>query len=73
VTRRVEEGAESDSNFDFGWHLGLGLDYKLNDRMFVEGDFRYIWLDVDFGDQTVGEKLSDFNNLMASVGFGFRL
>lgn len=73
VSRRVEEGSDSNTDFDLGWHLGLGLDYKLSDRVFVEGDLRYIWLDVDFGDQTVGEKLRNFNNWMASVGIGFRL
>jgi opacity protein-like surface antigen len=73
IARQIDEDDDSDSEFDFGWHLGLGLDYKLSDRVFVEGDFRYIWLDVDFGDQTVGEKLSDFNNWIASVGLGFRL
>ena len=73
VTRRVEDEGDSDSNFDFGWHLGLGLDYKLTDRMFIEGDFRYIWLDIDFEDMTVGDKLTEFNNWMGTVGFGFRL
>ena len=73
IARQIDEDDDSDSDFDFGWHLGLGLDYKLNDRVFVEGDFRYIWLDLDFEDQTVGEKLGDFNNWIASVGLGFRL
>ncbi|MBT3294377.1 MAG: porin family protein [Verrucomicrobia bacterium] len=73
VARRVEDGGDSETDFDFGWHLGLGVDYKLGDRMFVEGDFRYIWLDMDFEDKTVGDTLSDFNNWMATVGFGFRL
>ncbi|MBL7076854.1 MAG: porin family protein [Kiritimatiellae bacterium] len=73
IARQIDEEDESDSDFDFGWHLGLGLDYKLSDRVFVEGDFRYIWLDLDFDDQTVSEKLSDFNTWNASVGIGFRL
>ncbi len=74
ITRRVEQdGGDSDTDIDIGWHLGFGLDYLLNDRIFVEGDFRYIWLDVDFGGQTVGEKLTNFNNWMANIGIGFRL
>jgi len=73
VSRRVEDGGDSDTSYDFGWHLGLGLDYKLTDRMFVEGDFRYIWLDIDFEDKTVRDKLTEFNNWMGTVGFGFRL
>lgn len=73
VARQIDADDDSDSNFDFGWHLGLGLDYKLSDRVFVEGDFRYIWLDLDFDDRTVGETLSDYNNWMASLGIGFRL
>ena len=73
ISRRVEPGQDSDTEFDLGWHLGFGLDYLLNDRFFVEGDFRYIWLDVDFGDQTVGDKLSNFDNWMGTVGVGFRI
>ncbi|NQU39998.1 MAG: porin family protein [Lentisphaerae bacterium] len=73
IARRVEDGGNSDTDFDIGWHLGLGLDYKLNDRIFVEGDFRYIWQDLDFKGQTVGDKLSEFNNWMATAAVGFRL
>lgn len=73
IGRRIEEGGDTDTDFDFGWHLGLGLDYKLNDRIFVEGDFRYIWLDMDFDGKSVGDKLTDYNNWMATAGIGFRL
>ncbi|MDP6630817.1 MAG: hypothetical protein QGH42_07160 [Kiritimatiellia bacterium] len=45
----------------------------MSERVFVEGDFRYVWLDLDFGDQTVGEALGNYNNWMASLGIGFRL
>jgi opacity protein-like surface antigen len=74
ITRQVENAKdESDSSFDFGWHLGGGLDWNLTDRIFVEADLRYIWLDVDFSGQTVGEKLANANSWMATTGFGFRL
>jgi outer membrane protein W len=74
LTRSVEEdGSDSDTQFDLGWHLGLGLDYALSDRVFVEGDLRYIWLDVDFEGETVSDKLTNYNNWLAAVGLGFRL
>ncbi len=72
ITRQVEDD-DSESEFDLGWHLGFGLDFRLSDRVFVEGDVRYIWLDVDFEGETAADALSDFNNLIGSVGIGFRL
>ena len=74
VSRSVDSDEnDSETEFDLGWHLGFGLDYALGDRVFVEGDFRYVWLDVDFGGKTVSDELSDFDNWMASVGIGFRI
>ena len=73
ISRTVPDQGDSESNFDFGWHLGLGCDWNLNDRIFLEGDFRYTWLDVDFSNKTIGEKLSDFDSWMTTAGIGFRL
>lgn len=68
-----DAGDSSENEFDFGWHLGFGMDYNFHERMFVEADFRYIWLDMNMDGQTVGDKLASFDNWMASVGLGFRL
>ena len=73
VTRLVEEHAKSESDFDFGWHLGFGLDFALNDRVFLEADFRYLWLDSNTQSETAAEALSNFDSWMATAGIGFRL
>jgi len=73
ITRAVPDEGDTDTDVDMSWHLGLGLDYVFSERMFAEFDARYIWLDADFGDQTVGDKLSDFNQWIATLGIGFRL
>lgn len=70
---RTVTDRDSKSEFDFGWHLGFGADYNLSRRMFIEGDFRYIWIDADTENKTVGSKLSNFNHWIAGVGVGFRL
>lgn len=71
--RTTVTGEDTESNFDFGWHLGFGGDYNLSDRMFVEGEFRYIWLDADTKDASFGKALKNFNHWIGSVGIGFRL
>jgi hypothetical protein len=72
-TRTTVETRDTESEFDFGWHLGLGADFNLSDRMFIEGDFRYMWLDTDTKDKTFGESLKNFNHWIAGIGIGFRL
>jgi len=72
-TRTTETGKDSDSSFDFGWHLGFGADYNLSKRMFIEGDFRYIWLDSDTENKTISDSLKNFNHWIAGIGIGFRL
>ena len=73
ILRTTGDAVDKSTEYDFGWHLGLGMDYNISDRAFLEIDLRYIWLDVDADDRTIAESLSDFNNWMANVGFGFRL
>lgn len=72
-TRTTVTGHDTDSDFDFGWHLGLGGDFNLSDRMFIETEFRYMWLDSDSKDKTFSESLKNFNHWIGSVGIGFRL
>ena len=74
IVRTVNEALDdSDTDFDFGWHLGLGLDYVLTEKIFLEADLRYIWLDVDTKGRTFSDTLSDFNSWQAVVGMGFRI
>jgi outer membrane protein W len=73
ITRAVQTGVDSESDFDFGWHLGLGLDMNLNERVFLEGDFRYIWLDTQTDNTTIRDAMASFDSWMATVGIGFRL
>jgi outer membrane protein W len=46
---------------------------NLNERVFLEGDFRYIWLDAQTDNTTVRDALASFDSWMATVGIGFRL
>lgn len=71
--KRTTEAGKTDSKFDLGWHLGVGGDYAISSRMFVEADFRYIWLSAGSKGQTFADTLSDFNHWIGSVGIGFRL
>lgn len=71
--QRLTDGNDSKNEFDFGWHLGFGADYALSRRMFIEADFRYIWLNASNKGQTVADKLSDFNHWIGTIGLGFRL
>ncbi len=72
-SRTTREAIKTDSSFDFGWHLGFGADYNLSRRMFIETEFRYMWLDADTQDKTFGAALKNFNHWIGSVGIGFRL
>jgi len=72
-TRTTRTGKSSESEFDIGWHLGLGLDVAISERMFIETDFRYMWLDVDTEGGTFADAAADFNHWIAGVGLGFRL
>jgi hypothetical protein len=72
-TRATEEGQEAESELDIGWHVGGGLDFTLVENVFLELDYRHIWLDVDVGGRTFADALSDSKRWTASVGLGFRL
>ncbi len=63
----------SESEFDYGTHLGLGLDIALSDLMFIEADFRYVWLDVDTEGRTYADAAADYEHWIAGVALGFRL
>ena len=73
IWRQVPKTGPTDSSTDFGWHLGFGVDCAINDRVFLEGDFRYIWLHTSTDNQTVADVLSNFDSWMATFGIGFRL
>jgi opacity protein-like surface antigen len=73
ISRLVAKGQDTENEYDFGWHLGLGVDLALNDRVFLEGDFRYLWLDTSTDDQTAADVLGSFDSWMATLGIGFRL
>jgi outer membrane protein W len=64
---------DTESEFDFGWHLGFGFDFALSDRVFLEADFRYLWVESNSDAETAADVLSDFDSWMATAGIGFRL
>ena len=73
ITRVTAEGEDESKKYKFGWHLGLGADWVLTEDIFLEGDFRYVWLNVDTKDRSYSDALKDFDSWMASIGLGFRL
>jgi outer membrane protein W len=73
ITRLVEKHVDTESEFDFGWHLGFGFDFALSDRVFLEADFRYLWVESNSDAETAADVLSDFDSWMATAGIGFRL
>ena len=73
ITRITAEGEDASKKYKMGWHLGFGADWVLTEDVFIEGDFRYVWLNIDTKDQAYSEALKDFDSWMASVGIGFRL
>lgn len=68
-TFRDTEGTISDEfegEFNFGYHLGFGLEVPLNDDVAINADYRYLWL-------TPEEDQNDFSGHMITFGFMFYL
>ncbi|MBT3193433.1 MAG: outer membrane beta-barrel protein [Verrucomicrobia bacterium] len=72
-TRTTENGVRSDSEYDFGGHLGAGMDFALSERMFIEADFRYIWLDAETEGNTLSDVAHDYEHWVAGIALAFRL
>lgn len=68
-TFRDTEGSISDEfegEFNFGYHLGFGLEVPLNEDVAINADYRYLWL-------TPEEDQNDFSGHMITFGLMFYL
>lgn len=61
-----------DTQSEFGWHFGGGLELPLGSVAKLSADLRYVFLDYNF-DQFPGSDNVDSNFYMATAGLLFRL
>lgn len=58
------------SSQEFGWHFGAGLEIPLSEIVMINTDFRYTFLNYDFGEVPgAGEIRSDFFAVTAGLLF----
>ena len=60
---------------NFGWHLGAGLEVPLGEAAWLTGDVRYVFLNYDFGQlataASTGSLSSKFYVITVGLLFGF--
>jgi opacity protein-like surface antigen len=44
-------GFDDDTNSTFGWHAGAGLEFPFSDHVALNLDFRWIFMDPEFGEE----------------------
>jgi len=55
---------------EFGWHFGAGVEIPLGQSILITTDFRYVFIDYDFGEVPgAGEISSDFFVIKAGLLF----
>jgi len=65
-------GLHDKTSSRFGWHFGAGLEIPLGNPVMLTTDFRYVFLDYDFGEVPgAGEINSDF--FIVTAGLLFRI
>lgn len=45
-----DTGLEDETNQEFGWHLVVGVELPLSEKLHVSGDVRYVFMDYEFKD-----------------------
>jgi outer membrane protein W len=45
-----DTGIEDETSQEFGWHVAVGAELPLSEKLRVTGDIRYVFLDYDFAD-----------------------
>jgi opacity protein-like surface antigen len=63
---------DDDTQSEFGWHFGGGLELPLGSVVRLAGDIRYVFIDYDF-DAVPGSDEIDSDFYMATAGLLFRL
>lgn len=61
---------DNKSSQKFGWHFGAGVEFPLNQSLKIASDFRYTFLDYDFGEVPgTSEIKSDYFIVTAGLFF----
>jgi opacity protein-like surface antigen len=64
-------GFESDSDFNLGYHIGLGAEVPLNKNIAISLDYRYIFLNPDENEESFQGANFNGNTISASLMFYF--
>ncbi|MGE5497292.1 MAG: outer membrane beta-barrel protein [Syntrophothermus sp.] len=68
------ENLKNNTQQNFGWHLGGGLEVPLGQTVMLTGDIRYVFLNYDFGDLAnkaqTGDLSSNFYVITVGLLFG---
>ncbi|MFH5883902.1 outer membrane protein [Halalkalibaculum sp. DA3122] len=62
---------ENDNEFNFGYHLGLGLELPINSNAALNADYRHMFLNPDKNEQNFDD--ADFSGNVFTVGLMFYL
>lgn len=60
-----------DSNFNLGYHLGVGLELPLNESVGLSGDYRYLFLNPEENESNLDD--ASFSGSVFSLGVTFYL
>ncbi|MFO7525464.1 MAG: hypothetical protein R6W68_08430, partial [Ignavibacteriaceae bacterium] len=63
---------DSKSSQKFGWHFGAGVDIPLSERIKLSSDFRYTFIDYDFGEVPGTDEISS-DYFIVTAGLFFRI
>ena len=68
-------GDKIDTDDSFGWNLGGGIQFLLNEHFAIDLDLKYIWNETDFERTCPGEPTEeisiDLNNFYAGIGLKY--
>ncbi|MDZ7692718.1 MAG: porin family protein [Balneolaceae bacterium] len=62
---------QNENNFNFGYHLGLGLEFPISSNAALNVDYRYLFLNPDDNEQSLED--ADFSGNVFTVGLMFYL
>ena len=61
---------ENDTQQEFGWHFGAGVELPVSSSVDLTGDIRYVFMDYNFDDVPFDDVDSNFYVISAGVLFG---
>lgn len=71
----IVQTLQNNTQQNFGWHLGAGLEVPASQTVNITGDIRYVFLNYDFGQlaQAAGSGDLISNFFVITVGVSFRI